>query len=100
MRELFERVWPKLNVDDSSLRGHISALRKALGDGQSDARYVANVPGREYCFVAPASTNSENVSRSNGAESQRASKLPTLMTGVVGRGNDQVDLDATDFAAS
>src|ERR1700753_2393483 len=48
-RELVERVWPALIVDDSSLRGHISGLRRVLGDGNSDGRYIANVPGRGYC---------------------------------------------------
>lgn len=51
--ELMDRVWPSITVDESSLRTHVAALRKALGDGQGDARYVTNVPGRGYCFVAP-----------------------------------------------
>jgi DNA-binding winged helix-turn-helix (wHTH) protein len=54
-RDLLARVWPDLVVDDGSLRFHIAALRKALGDGQSGARYVSNVAGRGYCFVAPVS---------------------------------------------
>jgi DNA-binding winged helix-turn-helix (wHTH) protein/cytochrome c551/c552 len=54
-RELFARVWPNLVVDDGSLRFHVAALRKALGAGQSGVRYVANVSGRGYCFVAPIS---------------------------------------------
>jgi predicted ATPase len=41
-----------VNVDDGSLRFHIAALRKALGDTGKSARYVVNVPGRGYCFVA------------------------------------------------
>jgi hypothetical protein len=32
---------------------HICALRKALGDGQRGNRFITNVPGRGYCFVAP-----------------------------------------------
>ena len=49
---LTARVWPDTTVHESGLRVHIATLRKALGDGQGDARYVANVPGRGYCFVA------------------------------------------------
>jgi signal transduction histidine kinase len=52
-RELLARVWPDLVVDEGSLRFHIAALRKVLGDGESGARYVANVAGRGYCFAAP-----------------------------------------------
>jgi DNA-binding winged helix-turn-helix (wHTH) protein len=52
-RELMAEVWPDGAVDDSSLRFHMTTLRKALGDGQSGARYIANISGRGYCFVAP-----------------------------------------------
>src|SRR5262249_2825829 len=54
-RDLIARVWPDVTVDEGSLRFHIAALRKALGDGRVGARYVANVAGRGYCFVAPIS---------------------------------------------
>ena len=54
-KELIARVWPDLVVDEGSLRFHISALRKALGEGRSGERYVTNVSGRGYCFVAPIS---------------------------------------------
>jgi DNA-binding winged helix-turn-helix (wHTH) protein len=47
------RVWPELTVEESSLRFHIAQLRRALGDDQGRERYVTNVPGRGYCFVAP-----------------------------------------------
>jgi DNA-binding winged helix-turn-helix (wHTH) protein len=50
--ELMAKVWPDLTVDECSLRFHVVQLRRALGDGQEGRRYVANVPGRGYCFVA------------------------------------------------
>src|SRR5229473_2861248 len=52
-RELLARAWPDLVVDEGSLRFHISALRKVLGDGDAGARCVANIAGRGYCFAAP-----------------------------------------------
>lgn len=48
-------VWPGLFVDETSLRVQISRLRKALDDGVGDQRFVTNVAGRGYCFVAPVS---------------------------------------------
>ncbi len=54
-KELIAKVWPDLVVDDGSLRYHILVLRKALGQGRSNTRYVTNVSGRGYCFVAPIS---------------------------------------------
>jgi predicted ATPase/DNA-binding winged helix-turn-helix (wHTH) protein len=54
-RELISRVWRGLVVNPSNLRVHMTGLRKALGDGEGDARYIANVAGQGYCFVAPIS---------------------------------------------
>jgi predicted ATPase/DNA-binding winged helix-turn-helix (wHTH) protein len=52
-RELCSRVWRNAVVDEGSLRVRIVELRKALGDGRSGARFVANVKGQGYSFVAP-----------------------------------------------
>ena len=50
-RELLERVWPDTAVDEGSIRFHVAALRRALGDGEAGVRLIATVPGRGYCFV-------------------------------------------------
>src|SRR6266478_3119749 len=54
-KELIARVWPKTFVEDANLKIQVSALRRALGDGQGGHRYVLTVPGRGYNFVAPIS---------------------------------------------
>ncbi len=51
--ELLKKVWPDVTVEEGSLRVHLSALRKALGGGGFGDRYIANVQGRGYSFVAP-----------------------------------------------
>src|SRR5271165_2611495 len=51
--ELIAAVWGGGVVEDSNLKVNVSALRKALGDGEDGNRYVANIPRRGYCFVAP-----------------------------------------------
>src|SRR5712671_5191889 len=53
--ELMARVWPNERVEESSLRFHMSLLRRALGDGKGGERYVVNISGRGYCFVAGVS---------------------------------------------
>ena len=50
--ELMARVWPDVTVEEGNLRVHIAQLRRTLGDGQEGKRYITNVPGRGYCFVA------------------------------------------------
>ncbi len=49
---IVETVWPGINVEESSLRVQIAKLRKALGEGQDGARYIANIAGRGYSLVA------------------------------------------------
>jgi DNA-binding winged helix-turn-helix (wHTH) protein len=53
--ELRARAWPETFVQESNLTIQVSALRRALGDGQGGHRYVVTVPGRGYNFVAPVS---------------------------------------------
>jgi DNA-binding winged helix-turn-helix (wHTH) protein len=52
-QELMARVWPNLFVQPANLTVHISALRRALRDGRDGNRFIINIPGRGYCFVAP-----------------------------------------------
>src|ERR1700730_7745130 len=51
--ELMARAWPETFVEEANLKIQVSALRRALGDGQNGHRYVVTVPGRGYNFVAP-----------------------------------------------
>jgi DNA-binding winged helix-turn-helix (wHTH) protein len=51
--EIIARVWPNRFVGPANLAVHISSLRRALEDGRDGNRYLVNVPGRGYRFVAP-----------------------------------------------
>jgi predicted ATPase/DNA-binding winged helix-turn-helix (wHTH) protein len=87
-KELMSRVWPGINVDEASLRVHVAGLRKALGDGQAGARYVSNIPGRGYCFVAPVVRPTAAPPPSTASESgtyDQAHRLPPRLTRMVGR---------------
>jgi predicted ATPase/DNA-binding winged helix-turn-helix (wHTH) protein len=55
-KTMVARVWPDTVVEESNLRVHMVALRKVLGDGMDGARFIENVPGRGYSFVAPVSS--------------------------------------------
>ena len=52
-QDLMARVWPNLFVEPANLTVHISALRRRLRDGRDGNRFIINIPGRGYCFVAP-----------------------------------------------
>lgn len=58
--ELTRAVWPGLCVEEGSLRFHMVALRKALGESVQSARYLTTVAGRGYCFTAPLSSGGRN----------------------------------------
>src|ERR1700735_5331493 len=64
--DLIARVWSTTLIDENTLRVHVAGLRKALGDGQPGRRYLANIPGRGYRFVAPI-TRSQSESLSAGS---------------------------------
>jgi DNA-binding winged helix-turn-helix (wHTH) protein len=51
--ELIARVWPKIFVEPANLTVHISGLRRALQDRCNGNRFIINIPGRGYRFVAP-----------------------------------------------
>jgi DNA-binding winged helix-turn-helix (wHTH) protein len=50
--ELRGLVWPNVFVEPANLTVHISALRRALRDGREGNRFIINIPGRGYRFVA------------------------------------------------
>ena len=51
-QELMARVWPNVFVEPANLTVHMSALRRTLHDGRDGNRFIINVPGRGYSFVA------------------------------------------------
>jgi DNA-binding winged helix-turn-helix (wHTH) protein len=53
-QELMVRVWPNIFVVPANLTVHISALRRVLRDGRDGNRFIINIPGRGYGFVAPS----------------------------------------------
>jgi len=83
-RELVKRVWADVNVDEGSLRFHITSLRKALGDAGEGSRYVVNVPGRGYCFTAPLLRAAPAEIRTSAVVSSLRA-LPAPLAKMIGR---------------
>src|SRR6266404_1466973 len=94
-QELIDHVWSDVTVEEGSLRVHVAAIRKALGDGQFGNRYIANVKARGYSFVgtvAPLAGSTE--SRNDKFRHQgRLPVRPLMMIGretVVGEVSDKL----------
>ncbi|MGA7823656.1 MAG: transcriptional regulator, partial [Steroidobacteraceae bacterium] len=54
--ELMKLLWPRGYVDESNLTKHVWLIRRALGDGEHDSRFIETVPKLGYRFVAPVAT--------------------------------------------
>lgn len=77
-KELIDHVWPDVTVEEGSLRVHMAAIRKALGDRQFGNRYITNIQGRGYSFVGSVASL-ENGEVGGRDPSQPVAGLPTAL---------------------
>src|ERR1700730_8380043 len=83
--ELMARVWPNMFVEPANLTVHVAALRRVLGDGRAGNRYLVNIPGRGYRFVASVAVGEAQSSPSQTVTRKDKHNLPTQVTRLVGR---------------
>jgi predicted ATPase/DNA-binding winged helix-turn-helix (wHTH) protein len=85
--EIIRRVWPETIVEEGTLRVHIAAIRKALQDGESGMRYVENITGHGYRFIAPISRliNNAPTAPSQAEPSVPPPRLPAPPARILGR---------------
>ena len=62
---LMSALSPDTVVEEANIPYNISALRKALGDGREDAKFIETVPTRGYRFVARVAVPSTRPSDSS-----------------------------------
>jgi|SRR5208337_1088582 len=88
-KELMERVWPSITVVEANLAVHISALRRALRDGQGGNRYLINIPGQGYRFVAPISISEELPPASSWVPAlERDFDMRAMLTRLIGSADE------------
>jgi DNA-binding winged helix-turn-helix (wHTH) protein len=80
-KELIDQAWPNAVVEEGSLRVHVAAIRKALGDGKFGNRYIANIQGRGYSFVGSV----VGLDDRNGSISKKSPTLPARLSRMIGR---------------
>ena len=83
-KELVDHVWSGVAVEEGSLRVHVAAIRKALRDGQFGNRYIANIRGRGYSFVATVVRLEDGNDGGSNSASFRG-RLPARPLTLVGR---------------
>lgn len=74
-QQIVTAVWGKAVVDDANLRAQVSTLRRLLRDDQRDPKYISNVPGKGYCFIATV----------EGSEPSKSPPLPAPTTAPAAR---------------
>ena len=62
-RQLVDRAWPDLVVEEANLRVHIANLRKALGDRNDGARYITNIRRARLFLRGTGGTHSGGLGR-------------------------------------
>ena len=58
--ELIRRIWPDSFVEEANLSVNMTALRRALGEGPDDHRFIETVPRHGYRFIADVTERWEN----------------------------------------
>jgi TolB-like protein len=76
--ELMTKVWPGLVVEESNIQVHISALRKALGEGRDRPVHLFTVSGRGYRFVGAQPSPSEISGAPGSAEPPALPDRPSI----------------------
>jgi eukaryotic-like serine/threonine-protein kinase len=73
---LLVALWPDAFVEEANLAYNVSAVRKALGEGQEGEQFIQTVPTRGYRFVAPVHALSR-------APEARPARAPRALVGIV-----------------
>jgi serine/threonine-protein kinase len=76
--QMIRAIWPDTAVEENNLTQNISLLRRVLGEGRSDHRFIVTVPGRGYQFVAPVSVVSRVSGGPGSAEDLSIAVLPFM----------------------
>ncbi len=92
--DLMAAVWPNVVVDEGTLRFHMVAVRKALGDGVGGQRYIVNTAGKGYTFVAGVLRVEVDAALAPTTTS-RVRTLPALGAMIIGRDDELASLAAT-----
>jgi TolB-like protein/Tfp pilus assembly protein PilF len=70
--ELLREIWRDQFVEDGNLTVRITELRKLLGDTLEEAKFIATVSRRGYCFVARVREIEEHAETSDKTSSENS----------------------------
>jgi predicted ATPase len=83
--QLIACAWPNRQVEDAALRFQIGVLRKALDGGRHGKRFIVNIPGRGYVFVAPVERTQVGSGPDSASPATLGTGVPQSITDIIGR---------------
>src|SRR3984885_10422107 len=95
--DLLKRVWHGAFVEEVSLARNVSTLRKILGEGPGDHKYIITVPKRGYRFAATLTTSRALDQQEAGADSIGSG--PASAPTSTGEGNGTTPLSTSHPAS-
>lgn len=100
--EIMDHLWPEAFVTEAALTTCLMEARKALGDTGREQRFIRNVHGRGYQFVAPVQVGVESDTPTPARVSPSAvtpERLATISPTFVGRDHELAALTSNLAAA-
>lgn len=79
--ELLRQVWQDAFVEEGSLARNVSTLRKILGEGPRDHKYIVTVPKRGYRFAGTLTSSRDLDQQGAGAGADSAQKTAQNFVG-------------------
>lgn len=73
---IMRAIWPDTAVEENNLTQNISLLRRVLGEGRGENRFIATVPGRGYQFLAAVTSLTPDLVQSSTADRVSVAVLP------------------------
>jgi DNA-binding winged helix-turn-helix (wHTH) protein len=64
--ELLQKIWADAAVEEGSLTYHVSLLRRALGEGPGEHKFIETIPKRGYRFVGALKVSPEPAIAASG----------------------------------
>ena len=80
-RELQALVWPNAVIEDGTLRVHVAALRKMLGETPDGLQLVQNIPGQGYRLAVPV-RGLHSGAEAGGSSDQSAVAAPLALSSM------------------
>ncbi|SNS95350.1 ATP-binding protein [Pseudomonas segetis] len=82
---IIAHTWPTTVVEETNLRVHINALRRALCDGKDGRRYIVNIPQRGYSFVADVQPFEAVIAWPPNISQTAGALIPARLSQLIGR---------------